>query len=286
VPFGPGSVSDSIARIVGKELAVRLGQPVIVDNKPGASGIIAAQFVARSTPDGYTLLLTGNTTHSANPWMFKKLPYDPVKDFAPVILVGDIPYVLVTSSELPIKTTQELVSYLKANPKQANYAFANSTSQIAGATFTSMSAITAVAVPYKSSPQALVDLMGGGVQYYIVDVPTALTHVRSGKIRPIAMAAARTPLLPGTPPLGETLPGFSLISWNGILTTGGTPEPVVARLNKELRAILQEPRTREQLSAMGLNVGGTSSPQEFQAYLAKELQKWGKWVKDSGIEAE
>lgn len=286
VPFGAGSVSDSIARIIGKDLAERMGQPVIVDDKPGASGIIAAQYVARSAADGYTLLLTGNTTHSANPWMFKKLPYDPTKDFAPVALVGDIPYVLVTRNDFPAKTMAELIAYLKANPQKANYAFANSTSQVGGATLTLMAGVTALPVPYKSSPQALVDLIGGGVQYYIVDVPTALPQIRSSKIRPIATAATRTSLLPGTPAIGETLPGFSMVSWNGIFAPGGTPDDIVTRLNKELRAVLEQPKVKDQLSAMGMNVSGTITPLEFRTYLAKELQKWGKWVKEAGIEAE
>ena len=286
VPFGAGSVSDSIARIIGKDLAERMGQPVIVDDKPGASGIIAAQYVARSAADGYTLLLTGNTTHSANPWMFKKLPYDPTKDFAPVALVGDIPYVLVTRNDFPAKTMAELIAYLKANPQKANYAFANSTSQVGGATLTLMAGVTALPVPYKSSPQALVDLIGGGVQYYIVDVPTALPQIRSSKIRPIATAATRTSLLPGTPAIGETLPGFSMVSWNGIFAPGGTPDDIVTRLNKELRAVLEQPKVKDQLSAMGMNVSGIITPLEFRTYLAKELQKWGKWVKEAGIEAE
>ena len=161
VPFAAGSATDSIARVVAQALIERLGQPVIVDPKPGASGQIAAEFVAKSAPDGYTLFMTTNTSHSANPAMFKKLPYDPIKDFAPILLVGEVPFVLVVNNAVPAKTTAELIAYAKANPGKLSFPYASSTAQVAGETLRVMSGIDAVGVAYKSSPQAATDLISG-----------------------------------------------------------------------------------------------------------------------------
>lgn len=286
VPFAAGSATDSIGRVVAQALTERMGQPVIVDAKPGASGQIAAEFVAKSAPDGHTLFMTTNTTHSANPAMFRKLPYDPIKDFTPVLLVGEVPFVLVVNIDVPAKTTAELIAYAKANPGKLSFPYASSTAQVAGETFRLIAGIDAVAVPYKSSPQAATDLIGGQTQFYFVDFGTGLPHIKSGKMRALGATNTRTPLLPGVPAISETLPGFAMTSWNGVLAPAGTAADIVARLNAELRAVLAKPEVRERLNSIGLEVSGTGTPEDFGAFLRNELAKWAKWVKDAGIRPE
>ena len=286
VPFAAGSATDSIARLVSQALIERLGQPVIVDPKPGASGQIAAEFVAKSAADGYTLFMTTNTSHSANPAMFKKLPYDPIKDFAPVLLVGEVPFALVVNNAVPVKTTAELIAYAKANPGKLSFPYASSTAQVAGETLRVMSGISAVAVAYKSSPQAATDLISGQTQFYFIDFGTGLPHIKGGRMRALAATNKRTELLPGLPAMSETLPGFALTSWNGVLAPAGTPKEIVARLNAELRAVLARPELRERLNVIGLEVMGSGTPEEFGSFLQVELDKWSKWVKDAGIQPE
>jgi tripartite-type tricarboxylate transporter receptor subunit TctC len=286
VPFAAGSATDSIGRVVAQALTERMGQPVIVDAKPGASGQIAAEFVAKSAPDGYTLFMTTNTTHSANPAMFKKLSYDPIKDFAPILLVGEVPFVLVVNVDLPVKTTAELIAYARANPGKLSFPYASSTAQVAGETFRLLAGINAVSVPYKSSPQAATDLIAGQTQFYFIDFGTGLPHIKSGKMRALGATNTRTPLLPGVPAISETLPGFAMTSWNGVLAPAGTPKEIVTRLNADLRAVLARPEVRERLNSIGLEVSGTGTPEDFGVFLRNELSKWAKWVKDAGIQPE
>jgi len=286
VPFAPGSATDSAARLVAQALGDRLKQSVVVENHAGASGIIAADLVAKSPPDGYTLFMTTNTTHSANPSMFKSLPYDPIKGFAPVILVGELPFVLVVNNELPVRTVGELVAYAKANPGKLSFPYASSTSQVSSETLRVMTGIEAVAIPYKSSPQATTDLMAGRTQFFVTDLATSLPHIRAGKMRAIAVTPRRTPLLPGTPAMDESLPGFDLISWNGILAPAGTSPDIVGRLNAELKTVLAQAEVREKLEALGFSVTGTSTPLQFADFLKLEIAKWAKWVKEAGIQPE
>jgi len=286
VPFAAGSATDSIARVVAQALTERLGQPVIVDPKPGASGQIAAEYVAKAAPDGYTLFMTTNTSHSANPAMFKKLPYDPIKDFSPILLVGEVPFALVVNNAVPVKTTAELIAYAKANPGKLSFPYASSTAQVAGETLRVMSGIDAVAVAYKSSPQAATDLISGQTQFYFIDFGTGLPHIKNGRIRALAATNKRTALLPGLPAMSETLPGFVLTSWNGVLAPAGAPKEIITRLNADLRAVLARPEVRERLNNIGLEVMGTGTPEEFGGFLQVELDKWAKWVKDAGIKPE
>ncbi len=286
VPFAAGSATDSIARVVAQALVERLGQPVIVDPKPGASGQIAAEYVARAAPDGYTLFMTTNTSHSANPAMFKKLPYDPIKDFAPILLVGEVPFVLVVNNTLPVKTTAELIAYAKANPGKLSFPYASSTAQVAGETLRQMSGIDAVAIAYKSSPQAATDLISGQTQFYFIDFGTGLPHIKSGRMRALAATNKRTDLLPGLPAMSETLPGFALTSWNGVMAPAGTPKEIISKLNADLRAVLARPEVRQRLNNIGLEVMGTGTPEEFGSFQVAELGKWAKWVKDAGIKPE
>jgi tripartite-type tricarboxylate transporter receptor subunit TctC len=286
VPFAPGSATDSAARIVAQALGDRLKQSIVVENHAGASGIIAAELVTKAAPDGYTLFMTTNTTHSANPSMFKSLPYDPIKGFAPVILVGELPFVLVVNNDLPVKTVNELVAYAKANPGKLSFPYASSTSQVSSETLRVMTGMQAVAIPYKSSPQATTDLMAGRTQFFITDLATSLSHIRAGAVRAIAVTPRRTPLLPGIPAMDESLPGFDLISWNGILAPAGAPADIVAKLNAELKTVLAQAAVREKLEALGFSVTGTSTPAQFSDFLKLEIAKWTKWVKEAGIQPE
>jgi tripartite-type tricarboxylate transporter receptor subunit TctC len=286
VPFAPGSATDSAARIVAQALGDRVKQSVVVENHAGASGIIAAELVSKSPPDGYTLFMTTNTTHSANPSMFKTLPYDPIKGFAPVTLVGELPFVLVVNNDLPVRTVNELIAYAKANPGKLSFPYASSTSQVSSETLRVMTGIQAVAIPYKSSPLATTDLMAGRTQFFITDLATSLPHIRAGKVRAIAVTPRRTPLLPGIPAMDESLPGFDLISWNGILAPAGTSPDVVGKLNAELKTVLAQAEVREKLEALGFTVTGTSTPAQFGDFLKLELAKWAKWVKEAGIQRE
>jgi tripartite-type tricarboxylate transporter receptor subunit TctC len=200
--------------------------------------------------------------------------------------VGEVPFVLVVNNTLPVKTTAELIAYAKANPGKLSFPYASSTAQVAGETLRVMSGIDAVAVAYKSSPQAATDLISGQTQFYFIDFGTGLPHIKSGRIRALAATNTRTALLPGLPAMSETLPGFALTSWNGVLAPAGTPKEIISRLNADLRAVLARPEVRERLNNIGLEVMGTGTPEEFGSFLQAELGKWAKWVKDAGIKPE
>jgi tripartite-type tricarboxylate transporter receptor subunit TctC len=218
--------------------------------------------------------------------MFKKLPYDPIRDFAPIILVGELPFVLVVNNALPVKTVNELIAYARANPGKLSFPYASSTSQVSSETLKAMTKIDVVGIPYKSSPQATTDLISGQTQFFITDFATSLPQLRAGKMRAIAVTPRRTSAMPGIPAMDESLPGFDLISWNGVLAPAGTPPEIIAKLNAELKAVLAMPEVRERLATLGYDVTGTGSPGDFAEFLKREIAKWAKWVKDAGIQAE
>jgi tripartite-type tricarboxylate transporter receptor subunit TctC len=286
VPFAPGSATDSAGRVVAQELSQRLGQSVIVENRAGANGQIAAAFVAQSAPDGYTVFMTTNSTHSANPHLYKTLPYDPVKDFDPIALVGTLPFVLVVNPELPVKTTADLVSYAKANPGKLSYGTASSASLVSAETINHLAKITIIGVPYKASPQAILDLVAGRLQVMVADFPTAIPQVRAGKLRALGVTTAkRSALLPDVPPIAESIKGFELISWNGLFVPAGTPKEIVERLERETLAVLARPEVKSKLAAIGFEVDplGTKA---FGRYVAEQSAYWGKLVHNAGIQPE
>src|SRR5688572_12703279 len=252
VPFAAGSGTDAVARTVAQKLSDRLKQPVLIENRPGASAQIGAQAAAKAKPDGYTLFMTTNTSHSANPSLFQKLPYDPVKDFTPITRVGELPFALVVPNSLPVKSMRELIAYAKANPNKLSYATPNSTSLVASETIKRIAGLDIVGVPYKSSPQAMTDLIAGSVQVYVADFGSGLQMMKSDKVRTLAVTTARTsPLLPGVPPMGDEVPGFDLTSWNGIFGPAGLPAPVVERLNREIQAVLADREVQDKLANLG-----------------------------------
>jgi tripartite-type tricarboxylate transporter receptor subunit TctC len=286
VPFAPGSASDSAARIVAHALSQRLGQSVVVDPRPGGSGQIGAAHAARSAPDGYTLLMTSNTTHSANPHLYKTLPYDPLKDFEPVARTGTLPFMLVVPTTLPVSSAAELIAYARARPGQLTYATPNSASLVSAETVNRLAGLDLIRVSYKSSPQALLDLIAGRVQVSFSDFATAMPHVQAGKLRVLAVTTARrSALLPDVPPLADTLKGFDLTSWNGVFVPAGTPRPLVTRLSAEWLAVLAQPEVRHKLGALGYEIDPLGA-EAFGQYVREQLAYWGKLVRDAGLQPE
>ena len=287
VPFAAGSGTDSVARAVASGLAARLKQPVIVDNKPGASAQVAAQYVAKAKPDGYTLFMTTNTSHSANPALYKSLKYDPIKDFTPVARVGELPFALAVNPAVPAKTLAELLDYARANPGKLSYATPNSTSLVAMESIKHIAKIDVLGVPYKSSPQAMTDLVGGQVQIYVADLGSGMGMLKTDKVRALGVTTAEpTPMLPGVPPIGQTVKGFDLTSWNGIFGPAGLPQPMVQRLNTELQAVLADKDLQDKLAQIGFQVWPSKTPEEFTQYVAGQLTHWRTLIQQAGIQPE
>lgn len=286
VPFAAGSATDTMARLLAQELSPRLGQSVVVENKAGGLGQIAAQHVARSAPDGYTLFVTTNTTHSANPHLFRTLPYDPIKDFEPIARTATLPFMLVVNGQLPVRSTAGFLSYAKANPGKLTYASASSTSLVAAESLNVLGHVSMVGVYYKASPQAILDVASGQVQVMVADFATAMPHVTAGRLKVLAVTTAkRSSLVPDAPPLGESVKGFDVTSWNGLFAPAGTPPEIVQRLARETLAILARPDVKSRLAAIGFEVDPLG-PQDFAAYVRNQLDYWGRLVRDAGIRPE
>lgn len=286
--FAAGSASDILARMVAEDFQAHFKQTVVVDNKPGASGIIAAENVAKSPADGYTLFLTTNTVHSANPHLFKKIPYAPIQDFTPIGRLGYAPFVLAVKSDLPVKNLTELLAYARKPEHRASYAYGNSTGQVAGAAFSTLAGLNASAVPYKSTPQALTDLIGGQVTYLFVDLASSRPHIQSGRIRALGLSSEqKSALVPDLPTVsqGANLPGFDLSAWIGIVGPAGLPTAIVNQLSDRLAALLTRPDVANRLSGMGIDIH-PSTASELDAYMKKQLSVWGKKVMDAGIQPE
>ena len=289
VPFAAGGGNDNVARLVGKRLADSLGQPVVVDNRPGAGGVLGAELAARSAADGYTLFLGGVGSHAINPNLNDKLPYDPIRDFAPVELLAQAPLVLVVHPSVPARSFAEFVAYARANPGRLNYASNGngSSSQLAAVMFDSMAGVDMVHVPYKGLSPALADLLSGQVQLMFSSVVAILPHVKAGKLRALAVTGAkRSAELPEVPAVAESgYKGFDVTTWYGLLFPAGTPEPVVKLVNGEVNRVLKLAEVRSRLAAEGGDVlGGT--PAEFAAVLKTDLTKWGQIVKQSGAKVD
>jgi len=287
VPFAAGSGTDAVARIVGKKLSERIKQPVLIDNKAGAGAQIAAQYVARAKADGYTLLMTTNTSHSANPSLISNLKYDPVKDFTPVARVGELPFALVVNQNDPSKTLNEWIDNAKRNPGKYAYATPNSTSLVASETIKQIAGLDVVSIPYKSSPQALTDLIGGSVQMYVVDLGSGMGMIKAGSVRVLGVTT-KAPLasLPGIPPVAQVVPGFDLTSWNGIFGPAGMPAAVTDKLNSELQAVIADPDTQDKLRQLGFETWPTKTPGEFAQYVADQLVHWRTLIKAAGIKPQ
>ena len=285
VPFPPGGTTDFLARRVGQHLSTELGQPVVIDNKAGAGGNIGSAFVAKAPADGYTLLMGTVGTHSINGSLYKKMPFDHVKDFAPLSRVASVPNLLVANPAQPFKTVQELVAYAKANPKKVTFGSAGngSSPHVAGELFNTMTGVDLSHIPYKGSAPALNDLLGNQIAVEFENLPTVIAHVRSGKLRAIAVTTAkRSPSLPDVPTIAEAgVPGYEASSWFGLFAPAATPAPVLAQISAALAKALDNADFKSKVNEQG-GVPINESPAQFAEHIQSETRKWAKVVRESG----
>jgi tripartite-type tricarboxylate transporter receptor subunit TctC len=288
VPFAAGSATDIVARLLAEELKTALNQPFVVDNKPGASAMIGAELVAKSPPDGYTLFVTTNTSHSANPFLFKKLTYDPIKDFAPIAGIMTIPVLVVVDPKLPINSMQDLIAYAKANPGKVSFGYGNSIGQVVGASFAKAAGMTVTPIAYKSSPQAMTDVMGGQIAYGVTDMAAGKELVKGGKLRALGVSSEkRSALMPELPAIAETpgLAGFEVIAWVAMFAPAGTPKDIVDKLSAEVRKSLAKPDIRDKIVGFAAEPMA-SNPEQLGEFVKAQLASWGKRIKEAGIEPE
>lgn len=284
VGYAPGGSTDVTARIIAQALSERLGQAVIIENRPGAGGNLAADAAAKADPDGYTLLMTTSTTMATNPSLYKNLPFDVQTDFAPVTLTAFIPNLLVVNPSVPADNVADFVAYLKANPGKLNFGSAgNGSSQhIAGALFDSLAGVQMIHVPYRGGAPAVNDLLGGQVQVIFAPLVEVLQQVRADKIRALGITTAtRSPLLPDVPSIAETLQGYEVRLWNGLLAPAKTPPEIIDRINRAAVEALRSDDVKAKLADQGSEPVG-DTPAEFKAFIASELVKWRRLVEISG----
>ena len=286
VPFAAGSGTDVLARIVTDELRSTMGASFVIDNRAGASGQIGAELVAKANPDGYTLFLSTNTPHSANPFLFKKLNYDPVRDFSSVSRMIYYVFILVVNPSQNVRTVPELIASIKANPGKTSYAFGNSTGQVNGAYFASAAKLDSLPVPYKSTPPAMTDLIGGRIQWMFVDAAASQGHVKAGRLRAIALMGDRpSDTMPDLPPVGATVPGFDTVPWAGMFAPARTPKHIIAKLNAAIVKAIENPSIGQRLIDAGLQPA-PSTPAQLDQFVKQQLAAWGKKIKDAGIQPE
>jgi tripartite-type tricarboxylate transporter receptor subunit TctC len=289
VPFSAGGTTDILARVVGQYMSKDLGQPVIVDNRAGAGGNIGAQMVARAAPDGYTLLMGTVGTHAINQSLYKKMPFDPIKDFAPITRVALVPNLLVANPGQPYKNVKELIAYAKANPGKVTFASSGSGTSIhlSGEMFSQMAGVEMQHIPYKGSAPALTDLLGGQTAIMFDNMPSVIGHVKAGKLRPLAVTTPqRSPALPDVPTIAEAgVPGYSATSWFGLLAPANTPAPVIAKLNASILKALADPEVKKKMAEQGAEPHG-EKPEQFAEFIRSETAKWGQTVKKSGATAD
>ena len=288
VAYPPGGGTDIVGRMMAQKMSENFAQTVVIDNRGGAAGSIGSEIVAKSAPDGYTILMGNVAPNAINVSLYAKLGYDPVRDFEPVSLVASTPNILVVHPTLAVKTVSDLIALAKAKPGTLNYPSAGlgSSSHLAGELLDSIAGVKMVHIPYKGGGPALTDLLGGQMQLMFATMPAAMPHVRSGKLRAVAVTSAkRSQAMPELPTIGETLKGYEASTWYGVLAPARTPRPIVTKLHGEIVKILGVAETRDKLLLQGFEpVGGT--PAEFGAYIKSEIEKWGKVVKAAGIRAE
>ena len=289
VPFSPGGVSDGVARLIAQQLGEKLGQPVVIENKPGVSGIVGTQAVARAAADGYTLVGGTITTHAVNPFFTKTLGYDPVKDFVPVNLVGMVSNVLVVPADSRFNSVQQIIAELKAKPDSLTYgtAGAGTSQHLSGQLFQSITGTRLRQIIYKGGSQAMVDLVGGQIDMVFETVAAARPMIDGKRVKVLGVTARnRLPNLPGVPPLAEAgVPNFEMQSWQGVFAPVGTPKPIVDRLGREIAAIVAMPEVRDKLRNFGVEPDGRAS-EPFAQFQREEIAKWGKIIEDAGIQAE
>jgi tripartite-type tricarboxylate transporter receptor subunit TctC len=290
VPYPAGGTTDFLGRLVAEQLKSGLGATVVVENKPGAGTTLGAEQVARSDPDGYTLLMATSTTLAINKTLYRKLPYDPVKDFTPIALVAGVPFALIINPMLPAKTLAEFIAYAKSKPGELAFGSAgNGSPQHLGAEMLRTAAgIDIRHVPYRGSVPAMLDVIAGHIPFMIVDLQPALQQIREGKVRVLGVTAPkRVAAAPDIPTLAEAgLPGFELVAWQGVVAPAGVPRPIVDQLAAQIAKLVADPATRDRLTALSLEPLTGSTPDSFAAYVKTEVDRWAMVVKNSGAEAE
>jgi tripartite-type tricarboxylate transporter receptor subunit TctC len=287
VPFGAGSGTDAVTRVIAQPLSIALKQTVVIENKVGANGAIAATQVARAAPDGYTILMSTNSPHSAAPSLNKVINYDPIKDFAPLTRMGSFTFMVAAHRDVPVNSIAELVAYAKANPGKLSYASGNTSGIVAGETLKHATGIDVLHVPYKTIPTAMNDVLAGRVSLILTDLTPGLPHVKSGTLKALAVTRIkRSTLIPEVPTLDEAgVPGFDMDSWAGLFAPAGTPPEAVARLSGELRKIIDDPETKARIANLGFEAF-SSSPDELGEFVKLQLVRWTKMIKEAGIEPE
>jgi tripartite-type tricarboxylate transporter receptor subunit TctC len=289
VGFTPGGPSDILSRALAEKLAAPLGQPVVVENRPGAGGNVAAELVAKSAPDGNTWLLGNNSILATNAALYSHLGYDPVKDFAPVALVAIQPNILVVHPSVPARSVRELIAYAKDHPGRLNYASsgAGAAAHLAGELFKAMTGVQMVHVPYKCAQPALTDVIAGQCQLMFATSASVIPYIKAGRLRALAVTTTkRSPSVPDLPTLSEAgVPGFEAITWHGVVVPSATPAATVARLNRAINAALADHQLLDRLTSLGAEVA-PGSPHDFAGYIAREIPKWTRVVRDSGARAE
>ena len=287
VPYPPGGGNDIIARMVGAKMQEGWGQPVVIDNKPGANSIIATEFVAKSAPDGYTLLVNATGGMSVNPVLYAKLSYDPLKDFVPISMVGSFPLVLAVNPSVPARSVQELVAYAKANPGKLNYSAGSTAFQVATEMFKQMTGVDVRHIPYKGSAASITAVIAGDVQMTIVDTPPLVPQIKGGRVRALAVTSAkRAGAMPELPTIAESgVPGYEMVLWIGVFAPAGTPREITGKLNAEVVRVVNLPDIREKLDGMGVEPLGNSSEQVTE-WIRREIARFGPVVKAANIKAD
>ena len=288
VPFAAGQGADVAARLIAQKLGDDLGSPLVIDNRPGAGGNIGAQAAAKATPDGYTLLVGSNGTHAANPALYATLPFDPIRDFVAIAFTGSVPMVLLANPGFAAASTAEVIRMAKANPGTLNVAIPSSTSRVVFEQFNVLAGVTLFPVNYKSSPTAMTDLIGNQIALSIDTLIAAAPQLKAGRLKAIAVSSkARSEVLPGVPSFAEAgLAGFDISAWNVWFAPRDTPPEAVRTLNAGISRVLAQPDVRQRLRDLGLEPGGTDSPQQVAEFVATELRKWGELIRRAGLKAE
>ena len=286
VPFPAGAATDMAARVIGQQLSTSLGQPVVIDNKPGAGGSIAAMEVIRSAADGYTLLFSSNSAIASNVALLKKMPYDPNKDFSPVAGTGETALVLLVKAGFPVKNLKELIAYVKSHPGKVNAGYGSSSSQISIATLDKLAGVETLLVPYKGIPLAVNDVLGGTLDYTFADIGNALAQVKGGNLRALGVTSAkRTPLMPDVPAISEVLPGFDITAWFAIVGPAGMPGDVVNKLNAATTQVLKTTEMRDRLATIGLTPM-PMPPEQLKGFIGTEIVKWTRLAREANVQPE
>lgn len=289
IPFPPGGGADSMGRIIGQKLSEIWGQQVIIDNRAGAGGNVGTEAAARSVPDGYTLAVTSAGIMAINPFLYRQVPYDPLKDFAPIGMGGSFPHIIVVHPSVPVTTTTDLIRLARTKPGQLTYSSAGTgtPNHLAGELFGKMAGTTLLHVPYKGTSPQVIAVIGGEVALTFSPLPAALPHVRTGRLRAMAVTTLkRLPQAPQVPTVDESgLRGYEVIAWNGFIAPAGTPRDIITKVNADIARILATPNVRERLEADGWDPWATT-PEEFGRFIRAEIEKWGKVVRESGAHAD